>query len=774
MRKARRDLAHHKWPFLALTAMIVLGVASFTSIYGAYANLQDAVDGTYASQNFHDALLEIKPTARASLASLDDAAGVHAWEARLFVELPVTFNNGEPPVMARIISLPATGDSRIDVLRVLDGATPGERTSDVVLDAGFAGHHDLKVGDIAHVTTPTGTRSVRIAGTALSPEYLWPAKTAQEHMPDVLRRWGVFWIREDSLQTLIQQPDVVNQVVLDAPPGASADDAIRGAVAAVSPDAVLRSETREKQASNVVLGLLVNAVSQMAYVLPLLFLSVVGLSTHVLLTRLILQQRANIGLLRALGYAPRTILLHYLAYAPLLAGLGAVAGFALGYAISHVVTGIFGSYVSLTSIPVRLRLDLLLVGFGLSLAFAGAASILPAHSASRLRPSEAMRPPVPPRGSRSLLERAFPRAPPSVRLGLRNVARNPRRSGFTILGVALAVSVLVIPQGVVDSLNNVTEIAVVRVQQADEILILKQPARIAQIEQTTQIQGVALAEPLIQLQVGFRREGTTRDVTIMGLAPTSLLMRLADEDGAPIRTSDEGIILSRVFERDGIRVGDTLALYGEAVRVLAFTQASGTSGFVALSTAQRWAATPDAANQVMIKRESGASRDEVHARIAEALPVGATLDVPQAIQDTRDMLRLYYAMVYLILAFGIAIGAAIVFNTVTINVLEESRDFATLRTLGVSMRSLAAQTTTETLALAIPGAVLGLGMGALLARYFVGVFSSDLFVLDLHLRPFTLVTAFALGVLVALLAQVPSIRYVGRLDLAKAARERAA
>lgn len=749
--------------------MVTLGVASLTSTYGAYANLQEAVDGTYDDLRFHDALIELTPVRRSGL-DLGDAASIDAWEARLVVELPVTFDDGKSSIMARMLSLPSAGAPRIDALRYLRGAAPEEGSSDVVIEAGSAAHHGIAVGDPVHIVTPAGTRDARVVGIALSPEYLWPAKTAQEHMPDVLRRWGAFWVREDALQTLLGQPGIVNQVVIDA--RGDTEAAIRDATSVLGAETVLRAESRERQASNVVFGLLVNAVNQMAYVLPLLFLGIVGLSTYVLLTRLVHQQRANIGLLRALGHAPRTILLHYLSYAPLVAGIGTLLGFAAGYGLSFVVTGIFANYVSLTDIPVKLRFDLLLVGFAVSLAFAGAASVLPALGASRLPPSVAMRPPVPPAGRRSLIESLAPRAPHSVRLGLRNLGRNPGRSAFTILGVALAVSVLVIPQVVVDSLDNATEVAIVRVQRADEVLILRAPSSEEDIQSAGSVAGVARIEPLLQLQASFARQGSTRDITIMGLVPESALMRLADQDGGPMRTSPDGIILSRVYERDGIRAGEPLILFGESVRVIGFTQASGTSGFVPLATAQRWAGTPGAANQAMLKRSNGADADAVHEAVATLLPVAATLNVQQAQQDTRDMMRLYYTMVYIILGFGVVIGAAIVFNTININVLEESRDIATLRTLGVPMRELTAQTTTETLTLAAPGALLGLGLGAALGRYFVGIFSSDLFVLDMHLRPTALLLAFASGLGIAILSQIPSIAEIARLDLGKVARER--
>lgn len=74
--------------------------------------------------------------------------------------------------------------------------------------------------------------------------------------------------------------------------------------------------------------------------------------------------------------------------------------------------------------------------------------------------------------------------------------------------------------------------------------------------------------------------------------------------------------------------------------------------------------------------------------------------------------------------------------------------------------------------LTIPGSVLGLGIGTLLTRYFVAVFTSDTFVLDMSITPTTYAISLATGIFVALLSQIPSIRGVARLDLASATRER--
>jgi len=763
--KARRDLTRAKWPFLALTIMVALGVAALTSMYGGYANLQEAMVTTYDAHEFHDGLIEFTPRNATDLPGLGAVEGIRLWEPRLVIELPARFGEGKAPVMARLVSLPGN----IDTLSYRQGGEPGAGT--VVAESGFAAHHGLKVGDAVTFQTPNGARTMPIAGIATSPEYLWPAKTSQEHMPDVLRRWGVMWTSLDDVRSLVGTPSAVNQVVLKAQDNSSVTSVLAGAKTALGNTSVFRVETRDVQASNVVLVLMVNALDQMALILPLLFLSIVGLSTYVLLTRLVHQQRASIGLLRALGYSPASILFHYLTYAPLIAGAGTLVGFVAGYALSFYVTGIFGSYASLTDVPVRLRWDLLVVGLGIALAFATLASIMPAWKAARLRPSESMRPPAPstPRHAPS------PRSvlPLSIRLGIRNVARNPRRAVLTTLGVALAVSVLVVPQGILDSLDHVVEDAIVRVQKADEFLVLQRPTPVSVIEAAAGTPGVASIEPVVQLQSNLLQGGKTRDITIMGQRPQNDLVLLFDASGDRVRTAPNGIILSRVFERGGYRVGDQVGLYGESLPIVAFVQTSGTTGFVTLETAQKWANIGDAATLVYVVWTPDASNEVVNAALAQKLPIGATQDVQQAIDDSRSMLRLYYGFILLILAFGIIIAGAIVFNTVTINVLEESRDFATLRTMGVGTMTLIGITTTETLLLALPGAIIGLGMGALLTKYFVGVFTSDLFVLDMYVTPGTYALALLAGILAALVSQVPSLRWVARLDLAKATRERA-
>ena len=161
------------------------------------------------------------------------------------------------------------------------------------------------------------------------------------------------------------------------------------------------------------------------------------------------------------------------------------------------------------------------------------------------------------------------------------------------------------------------------------------------------------------------------------------------------------------------------------------------------------------------------------ASLYATLPMWAVSSKSRNIQDTNDMLRLYYAFIGIIVAFGIALAAAIVFNAVTINVLERNREIATMRTIGMRGGMIAGMITAENLMILAPSVVLGSILGNVLTAYFVTLFGGDVFVIDakINWQTFVLSATLLLGALLA--AEVPSLRHVQRLDLAKATKERA-
>jgi putative ABC transport system permease protein len=125
-----------------------------------------------------------------------------------------------------------------------------------------------------------------------------------------------------------------------------------------------------------------------------------------------------------------------------------------------------------------------------------------------------------------------------------------------------------------------------------------------------------------------------------------------------------------------------------------------------------------------------------------------------------------------LLAFGIVLAAAILFNTATLDIVERARDIATLRALGRSMREIAVGLTLEHALIALLGFVLGLPLAVLATKQVLALYSGDLFALPFVMSAST-VSATGVGVVaVLLLAQWPALRAVAQAPLAEAVRSR--
>jgi putative ABC transport system permease protein len=134
---------------------------------------------------------------------------------------------------------------------------------------------------------------------------------------------------------------------------------------------------------------------------------------------------------------------------------------------------------------------------------------------------------------------------------------------------------------------------------------------------------------------------------------------------------------------------------------------------------------------------------------------------------------LFYAFVGIMLVLGGVMALALLFVTISANTTERSTELAAIRAAGMSTGRLGRLITGENLLLTGLAIIPGLVLGYLVAAAFMASFSNDLFTFQLEVRPTTFVGVAAAILLATLASQVPALRAVERLDLARAVRERA-
>ena len=153
------------------------------------------------------------------------------------------------------------------------------------------------------------------------------------------------------------------------------------------------------------------------------------------------------------------------------------------------------------------------------------------------------------------------------------------------------------------------------------------------------------------------------------------------------------------------------------------------------------------------------------------LPQTASIEFASETRQFVDQLMgFFYLFVGAMLAMGIALGLSILFNGVTINVLERRREFAVMRAVGMSRTGLSIILTLENLATGLLGIIIGIPAGRYVANYFLSVFETDIFSMSNIIMPRTYIIAAVSALVILLISQIPAIRQVYRLSLSTATK----
>jgi putative ABC transport system permease protein len=218
-RKLIRDLVRAKWQYFAIGLMVVLGVVFFNASYAAYVNLDASYRASYKALDFEDFGLTFNAAPERVCDRIQRIPGVRAVEGRLVedVGLEVESKGTTRKVVGRLITIPTDREPTVNRLALLSGHPLRSSSSrEVLLEASFAKHHNLKPGDI--VTATRGNSEVRlsIAGIAQSDEYLYVVRSKQELMavPDT---FGVMFVSPEVLGSLVGKPNQINDIRVIGP-----------------------------------------------------------------------------------------------------------------------------------------------------------------------------------------------------------------------------------------------------------------------------------------------------------------------------------------------------------------------------------------------------------------------------------------------------------------------------------------------------------------------------------------------------------------------------
>jgi len=774
-RKLLRDLRRTWAQALAIALVIGSGVAMLVMAYGVSHSLQQTRTAYYERYRFADVFAGLTRAPVSLAERLALIPGVSLLEHRIVGRAIIEIEGFAEPVSGRLVSLPATGDQKLNQIVLRHGRMPHPgRNDEVIASELFAEAHRLEPGARLSAILNGRRQSLVLVGIALSPEYVY-AIDPGAIIPDN-KRFGVFWMRRAALAAAYNMAGAFNDVAMTLSLGADEADVIAALDRALAPYGGAGAYARRDQVSNWYLSGELDQLALMVRFVPTIFLAVAMFLLHIAVSRLIDTERQEIGLLKAFGYSDAAIAWHYAKFALAISAVGIVFGFAAGTWLGVQVTDMYIHFFRFPFLNFVLSPEVFGTGALVAIATALAGVAVPALRAARLPPAVAMRPPAPARYRPTVIERIGLAGlfSGTTRMILRHIVRWPLRSGLTVASTALAGALYISSAFMLDAMDHMIEIEFNRAQRQDLTVSFNHPVPPRALQELAAIPGVLRAEGAHAVAARIHHGHLSRREAVIGVDPTSRLAQLLDADLKPILAPPRGLAMSRKLASlidaepgDIVRVEvlqDTRPQF-EVPVVRLVEQYVGSSAFMDAAALESYLREGPRASSARLAVD-GNRRQEIYDRLKRTPLVAGVSRLATARDQLRTTIEENVTIMTLFnMGFAALIALGVVYNAARISLSERGREIASLMVLGYSHVEAAAILVGEIALLTLLALPIGCLVGWALAGLLASAYETEVYSIPFIVVGRTYGTAVLVVVVSAVLSGFVVARRVARLDL---------
>lgn len=773
-RKVIRDLWALRTQAVTIALLIAAGVAIFVMSLSNYRTLLRSQASHYTSERFAEIFASLKRAPLLVAERLRELDGIGVLEVRIVATVRIDHPDSVLPITGRMVSVPRTGQPVLNRLVIVEGQwiDPHHR-DEVLLNEAFARARSLRPGDRVRVILNGRLQNFRIAGLALSPEFVF-ASRAGEPLPDD-RNFAVLWAGEDAVAAAFDMEGAFNDIVTTLAPGASETGAIAAIDTILAPWGGTGAFGRADHPSHRFVEDELAEQRTLALITPILFFGVAAFLLAVVVGRMVEAQREQVAALKALGYPTGPILRHYILLVGLIAFAGAVVGGIVGDFFARSVIEMYRPYFRFPKLDHHLEPWVSVVAIVVSFAVAVAAVTRAVRRIVLLPAAVAMRAPAPPRFSAvGWASIGSDLLPPRWRLVMRGLVGRWVRTLLSIAGVALAVPLVVLGLFWFDALDYMIDLSFGRIERSDAVVTLNAPVPARAVNEVHSLTGVVAAEGQRIVPVRLRLGHRTYRTGLTGLAADADLRTSRTRELARVAVPADGLLLSRrLAERLGARPGDVITVevldgarpVREAVLAAVADDVLGFTATMELSALTRLMREGPSVNAIALKLDSVVT-DELWPRLAAMPHVEAASAKSVWLRMFEErVVGLIRVSALILTGFGMLIAVGVVYNIARVSLQERAWELASLRVLGFTRGEVAGILFAELAVVVVAGVPLGLWLAGLIARTLLAARSTESFDIPPVIELSTLVIAAAVVAGAGLASAWAVRRRVDALDL---------
>ena len=492
-------------------------------------------------------------------------------------------------------------------------------------------------------------------------------------------------------------------------------------------------------------------------VFPVIFFLVAALISLTTMTRMVEEQRTQIGTLKALGYKKSAIAAKYICYAFFATLLGSVLGMLIGEKIiPYIIITAYGiMYHNVANtISIDYQPGFALIASTASVVCTVGATLFASGKELQETPASLMRPPAPKEGKRVLLERLtfiWKHLSFSWKSTIRNLFRYKKRLIMTVFGIAGSMGLMLVGFGIQDSISDIAAIQYRELQHYDGMVIEDSDATEEEHEELFEYmkenEQIAHCNRVQMTKISAPKGSS--NISIYLFVPESLSEFAKDVTlknritGETYELTDEGAAISeKTASLLGLKVGDMIPLkkgdkeYKVRVAVITENYMSHYLYMTPRVYEQTFGEKPEYENIVFTMQEDCKDDLEMAGTRILANPGALSISYTSSLASQVDrMLSTLDAVILVLIVSAGMLAFVVLYNLNNINITERQRELATLKVLGFYDGEVSQYVLRENVILTVLGIMFGAVFGILIHRYVITTVEVDAVMFGRNIKP---------------------------------------
>ena len=481
----------------------------------------------------------------------------------------------------------------------------------------------------------------------------------------------------------------------------------------------------------------ITSIVNLSKIFPILFYVIAILISLTSMTRMVEEERIEIGTLKALGYSNMKIIFKYILYAMLASIVGGLIGMFIGLKLlPNIVWTMYTLLYYLPSFEAKLKIGYGIVGIIIAFICIGGATFIVSYKELKNMPAVLMRPKAPKNGKRVILEKVtflWKRLTFSQKVTVRNLFRYKKRVLMTIIGIAGCTALILAGFGIKDSITDIVHNQFERVNSYDISITVNTEEDTTKLLKELKSKEQIKDNVEVNMQTGkLSANGVKKDVKISIPKEKNELYKVINlidkKTGKNIELSETGIIITdKVAQLLNVNEGDNINLIDNNDIEYEFRVDGIVENYVdhyvymSKNMYEKQMKEHYETNMLLINTNNISEEDSENLarEIVDYKEVSGINLTSSLITMVEDMLSLLDYVVIILIVSAALLAFVVLYNLANVNISERKREIATLKVLGFYDKEVDNYINKESIILTILGIALGFVLGYLLTKFLI-------------------------------------------------------